>query len=155
MSIKNPRVLNLRLPPPTPATAASLWDLCGILQQAIWRECGELAVAVVDAVAGRRFTHVRLNIFPDGGVARLRVLGDVAPDPNVTALARLNALAREEALAAMRSFCASLKWAERMADARPFEARAGDPHRGGGAGQDPPAAHREVAFGMSRAREVR
>ncbi|POM24693.1 allantoicase [Actinomadura rubteroloni] len=29
----------------------------------------------------RRFTHVRLNIFPDGGVARLRVHGDVVPDP--------------------------------------------------------------------------
>jgi allantoicase len=27
-----------------------------------------------------RFTHVRLNIFPDGGVARLRVLGEVVPD---------------------------------------------------------------------------
>ena len=23
------------------------------------------------------FTHIRLNIFPDGGVARLRVYGDV------------------------------------------------------------------------------
>src|SRR3954453_4168265 len=28
----------------------------------------------------RRFTHVRLNIFPDGGVARLRVLGEVVAD---------------------------------------------------------------------------
>ena len=28
----------------------------------------------------RRFTHVRLNIFPDGGVARLRIYGDVLPD---------------------------------------------------------------------------
>jgi len=27
-----------------------------------------------------RFTHVRLNIYPDGGVARLRVFGLVAPD---------------------------------------------------------------------------
>ena len=27
-----------------------------------------------------RFTHVRLNIFPDGGVARLRVYGEVRPD---------------------------------------------------------------------------
>ena len=27
-----------------------------------------------------RCTHVRLNIFPDGGVARLRVLGEVLPD---------------------------------------------------------------------------
>jgi len=28
-----------------------------------------------------RFTHVRLRIFPDGGVARLRVPGDALPDP--------------------------------------------------------------------------
>ena len=36
----------------------------------------------VDRFAGpeRRFTHVRLNIFPDGGVARLRVHGEVLPD---------------------------------------------------------------------------
>ena len=31
--------------------------------------------------SGRRFTHVRLNIFPDGGVARLHVHGEVVPDP--------------------------------------------------------------------------
>jgi len=29
----------------------------------------------------RRFTHVRVSAFPDGGVARLRVLGHVVPDP--------------------------------------------------------------------------
>ncbi|MEZ0094740.1 allantoicase [Streptacidiphilus sp. EB129] len=29
----------------------------------------------------QRFTHVRLNIFPDGGVARLRVHGEVVADP--------------------------------------------------------------------------
>lgn len=29
----------------------------------------------------RRFTHVRLRIRPDGGVARLRVHGEVVPDP--------------------------------------------------------------------------
>jgi allantoicase len=28
-----------------------------------------------------RFTHVRLRIYPDGGVARLRVHGEVVPDP--------------------------------------------------------------------------
>jgi allantoicase len=28
-----------------------------------------------------RFTHVRLSIFPDGGVARLRVMGHLLPDP--------------------------------------------------------------------------
>jgi allantoicase len=30
--------------------------------------------------SGQAFTHVRLNIFPDGGVARLRVFGAVVPD---------------------------------------------------------------------------
>jgi allantoicase len=30
--------------------------------------------------AARRFTHLRLRIYPDGGVARLRVFGDVMPD---------------------------------------------------------------------------
>jgi allantoicase len=30
-----------------------------------------------------RFTHVRLTIYPDGGVARLRVHGDVVPDPRL------------------------------------------------------------------------
>ncbi len=29
----------------------------------------------------QRWTHVRLSIFPDGGVARLRVHGEVVPDP--------------------------------------------------------------------------
>jgi allantoicase len=29
----------------------------------------------------RRFTHLRFNIFPDGGVARLRVHGEAVPDP--------------------------------------------------------------------------
>jgi allantoicase len=36
----------------------------------------------VDA-SGRRATHLRLNIFPDGGVARLRVHGDVVPDERI------------------------------------------------------------------------
>jgi allantoicase len=33
----------------------------------------------------RRVTHLRLNIFPDGGVARLRVHGEVVPDSAVFA----------------------------------------------------------------------
>src|SRR5687767_4926589 len=33
----------------------------------------------------RKVTHLRLNIFPDGGVARLRVHGDVEPDERVFA----------------------------------------------------------------------
>jgi allantoicase len=33
--------------------------------------------------AGERVTHVRLTMFPDGGVARLRVYGEPVPDPRL------------------------------------------------------------------------
>jgi len=36
-----------------------------------------------DVVVEQRFTHVRLTIFPDGGVARLRVYGEPVPDPRL------------------------------------------------------------------------
>lgn len=36
-----------------------------------------------DVSVQRRFTHVRLNMLPDGGIARLRVHGDVVPDPRL------------------------------------------------------------------------
>lgn len=36
-----------------------------------------------DVSLARRFTHVRLNMFPDGGIARLRVHGSVVPDPDL------------------------------------------------------------------------
>jgi allantoicase len=35
--------------------------------------------------ADRRCTHVRLSIYPDGGVARLRVHGEAVPDPRILA----------------------------------------------------------------------
>jgi len=39
----------------------------------------------------RRVTHLRLNIFPDGGVARLRVHGEVVPDEEIfTALREID-----------------------------------------------------------------
>ena len=37
-------------------------------------------IAVKPEALGCRFTHARLNIFPDGGVARFRVHGHVLPD---------------------------------------------------------------------------
>lgn len=36
-----------------------------------------------EVAAGRRASHVRLNIFPDGGVARLRAYGEPVPDPRL------------------------------------------------------------------------
>lgn len=43
----------------------------------------------------RRFTHVRLTIDPDGGVARLRVHGDPVADPRLLDLASLDLAALE------------------------------------------------------------
>jgi allantoicase len=36
-----------------------------------------------EVISDRRVTHLRLNIFPDGGVARLRVHGEAVPDPRI------------------------------------------------------------------------
>jgi allantoicase len=41
------------------------------------------AVNEFEVSASERFTHVRLTMFPDGGVARLRVYGEVVPDPRL------------------------------------------------------------------------
>ena len=43
----------------------------------------------------QRFTHLRLNIFPDGGVARLRVYGEVVPEPRRVAAAEVELCAVE------------------------------------------------------------
>jgi allantoicase len=68
-------------------------------------------------------THLRLSVFPDGGVARLRAWGapvDRAIGP-AAGIAGLNALAAGAAAAALRRCCGSTRWAEAMAAARPFE----------------------------------
>jgi len=36
-----------------------------------------------DVSDAHRYTHVRLTIYPDGGVARFRVHGDPMPDPRL------------------------------------------------------------------------
>ncbi|GIU91108.1 MAG: hypothetical protein KatS3mg011_0014 [Acidimicrobiia bacterium] len=66
-------------------------------------------------------THLRLNIRPDGGVARLRVFGE--PDPDVVVasqVAYLDALCPEDAETRLRAACASEAWVRSMVQARPF-----------------------------------
>lgn len=59
------------------------------LAQATWETLVEKSPLSGDAANGfpvdveRRFTHVRLSIYPDGGVARLRVHGEPVPDPRL------------------------------------------------------------------------
>jgi allantoicase len=71
-----------------------------------------------ELAAAGPFTHARLNIFPDGGVARLRLFG------TVTAVDWLNALPSGEAEAALLGCCGSRAWARRLAASRPFRDRA-------------------------------
>ena len=65
-------------------------------------------------------THVRLSVFPDGGVARLRVWGELSESPSA-GLQKLNALSTDAAASEFLKVCGSKKWATAMAWARPFE----------------------------------
>ena len=72
-------------------------------------------------VHGDAATHVRLNIFPDGGVARLRVFGTPTKAGRAAeSLRLLNALLDEAAVATLRNCCGATRWAQAMAAARPF-----------------------------------
>jgi allantoicase len=72
-------------------------------------------------------THLRLSVYPCGGVARLRAWGSLAPEASA-GLARLAAMSADEARAALRRCCGSARWADAMTAARPFE-DAGALHR--------------------------
>lgn len=66
-------------------------------------------------------THLRLNIYPDGGVSRLRVHGEIGKTGLIhIGLTRLNTMSHEHAVSELRACCASLAWLRGMADRRPF-----------------------------------
>ncbi len=67
-------------------------------------------------------SHVRLSVYPDGGVSRLRVHG-VLEDAERKRLGvtRLDTLPPDDARAALRACCASTKWVEAMQAKRPFD----------------------------------
>jgi len=67
------------------------------------------------------FTHVRLNIYPDGGVSRLRLFGMLTWAGLIAArVARLDTSTHAEAVAALLACCGSTVWAGAMAAHRPF-----------------------------------
>ena len=57
---------------------AAQWDV--LVERAPLR--GD-TVNVFEVTSTRRYTHVRLSVYPDGGVARFRVHGDVVADPRL------------------------------------------------------------------------
>jgi len=65
-------------------------------------------------------SHLRLNIFPDGGVSRLRAWGVPAATVNFDGISKLNALPAKAAAAAMHDCCGSAEWVQRMLARRPF-----------------------------------
>ena len=66
-------------------------------------------------------THVRLNIYPDGGVSRFRVFGRAAQAADrLQGIARLNYLSRKQAASALYDCCGSKKWVEQVLARRPF-----------------------------------
>jgi allantoicase len=65
-------------------------------------------------------SHLRLSVFPDGGIARLRAWGTPTPAPDA-GLDTLNRLDADEARAAFLRCCGARGWAESMVAHRPFE----------------------------------
>lgn len=65
--------------------------------------------------------YLRLNVYPDGGVSRLRVWGVATENGRRAAVVqRVNTLADSELREELRSCCASSAWVDLMAKARPF-----------------------------------
>ena len=68
-------------------------------------------------------THLRLNVFPDGGISRLRVYGVATEEGRGDAVAKyVNTLTDDLAAAQLRNCCGSTEWVRRMMAARPFPA---------------------------------
>lgn len=65
-------------------------------------------------------THLRVAVYPCGGIARLRAWGARAAEAT-PGIAALNALSGADAAAAFKRCCGSTKWAAAMTVARPFE----------------------------------
>ncbi|MGZ4633177.1 MAG: allantoicase [Actinomycetes bacterium] len=66
-------------------------------------------------------THVRLNIFPDGGVARLRLWGALSDQgAESLGLRWLDSLMPTHAETELLAVCGSRRWAQTMAGRRPF-----------------------------------
>jgi allantoicase len=69
----------------------------------------------------RVVTHVRVHIYPHGGVNRLRLFGEpIDSESDVTRLAQLHALSTEDAKATFLAFNGAPAFAEQMASRRPY-----------------------------------
>jgi allantoicase len=66
-------------------------------------------------------THVRFNIYPDGGVSRLRIFGQpLGPQDRATGIERFNRLSKLEARKVLLDCCGSQRWSGQMLRQMPF-----------------------------------
>ncbi|HEY6844394.1 MAG TPA: allantoicase [Thermoanaerobaculia bacterium] len=66
--------------------------------------------------------QIKLNVYPDGGVARLRVYGYATEDAKWREVARrINTRVRAQAERELRNCCASTEWVRQMLASRPFD----------------------------------
>ncbi len=71
--------------------------------------------------ASTEVTSVRLDVFPDGGLARVRLYGDLSAQGLVElGLHWLNSLPAGQAHQVLASCCASRAWVQRMGAGRPY-----------------------------------
>jgi allantoicase len=76
---------------------------------------------VLESVLARPVTHIRVHMFPHGGIHRLRAWGHALDTGGeLTALDALKALPAKDREALFRSLCGANAFAERMAAAMPF-----------------------------------
>jgi allantoicase len=67
------------------------------------------------------FTHLRMNVYPDGGVSRLRVWGVATEHGRHAEVVRhLNSLTAQDREAALFRCCASQRWSATVASAAPY-----------------------------------
>jgi allantoicase len=98
------------------------------LESAVWKEL--LPRALLRANRQHFFrnlqkvgavSHARFNIYPDGGVSRLRIFGEpMRPEDHLKGLERINHLQAEDARKALLDCCGSIAWADQMISKRPF-----------------------------------
>ncbi len=70
-------------------------------------------------------THVRFQIYPDGGVSRLRIFGRAeSTERAANGLKGFNRLGRPKVIKSLLDCCGSRNWAEQIAERRPFTNRA-------------------------------
>lgn len=74
---------------------------------------------------GAAATHVRLNIFPDGGISRVRVCGRLTRPAREAGLVRFLNASDEPALRrTLEDFCGAPAWIDRVVRARPYASAA-------------------------------